>query len=232
MPEKILGSIIDNSYCASPVGSRTGSPDFLKESNMQRKASTHEQFAFLSRCLPEFIPIKKSQSKILDAAGMKLLTCQLPPLTRMREWNMLFTLVRDGTSFSTFYEKVNDRDNVLLVVEDTEGGVFGAFTVEEWHRSNQFYGCGADMFLFKLGRIQRNARGENIWETDNLETFEPTFLNNKYQYSDSRSLTIGSSPDGQSSLYLSDNFATGISSGESETFDSPVLSSQKHFTVK
>ena len=52
------------------------------------------------------------------------------------------------------------------------------------------------MFLFKLGRIQRNAKGKTVWETDNLETFEPTFLNNKYQYSDSKSITIGSSPKG------------------------------------
>ena len=109
-----------------------------------------------------------------------MLTCQMPPIVRMREWNLLFSLVRDGTNYLTFFEKVEERDNVLLVVEDTEGGVFGAFTVEEWHRNPSFYGCGADTFLFKLGRCKRESKDGPILETDNVETFEPTFLNNRY----------------------------------------------------
>ena len=188
--------------------------------------------------MPDFIPVSKSDSKILDAAGKKLITCQLPPLIRMREWNLLFTLTREGTSFRTFYEKVEDRDNTLLVIEDTDGGVFGAFTVEEWHRDPSFYGCGAEMFLFKLGRIQRSdismlrVAEEPEWETDSLDTFEPTFANNKFQYSDGKSLMLGASEKGNSALFLSDNFANGYSASNSETFDNPELSKQKHFTVK
>lgn len=103
--------------------------------------------------MPDFVPFTKTRSSILDAAGIKLLSNYLPPLIRMREWNLLFTLKREGTGYITFYEKMLDRDNCLLVIEDTEGAIFGAFTVEYWHHDNQFYGCGADMFLFKLNRV-------------------------------------------------------------------------------
>ena len=83
------------------------------------KSAVHDQaaaFNFISKCLPDFTPINKSESKILDAAAIKLLSVYLPPLIRMREWVLLFTLTKHGRSMDTFYQCVKDRDNVLLVI--------------------------------------------------------------------------------------------------------------------
>ena len=59
-----------------------------------------------------------------------MLTMYLPPLIKMREWNLLFTIERDGTSFETFYRSVEDRDNTMIIIEDENGDIFGAFMVE------------------------------------------------------------------------------------------------------
>lgn len=131
---------------------------------------------------------------------------------------------------STFYQKLAERDNVLIVIEDTEGAKFGAFTVESWHAGESgFYGCGDGMFLFKL--YQMEAKEGKPPETDSLEAFEATFLNNKYMASTSNSLMIGSSDKGVSSLFVGDGFRSGYTSSESETFHHPVLSSAHDFKI-
>lgn len=75
-------------------------------------------FSFVSCCLPHFKPIRKHESKIMDNAAFHLLTMHLPPLVKMREWHLLFTIERDGTNLQTFYDKVAHRDNTIIVIED------------------------------------------------------------------------------------------------------------------
>lgn len=36
------------------------------------------------------------------------------------------------------------------MIQDENDQVFGSFTVEEWHHSLGFYGCGEDTFLYKF----------------------------------------------------------------------------------
>ena len=92
-----------------------------------------EHFRFISACLPDFTPIRKHESKILDQQCFHLLTMYLPGLVKMREWCLLFSIERDGTSFQTFFDKVEDRDNTILIIQDEHDDIFGAFMVEEWH---------------------------------------------------------------------------------------------------
>ena len=54
-------------------------------------------------CLPDFNPITKNQSAIISEADRKLITFFLPGLVRMREWRLLFSIDKDGTSMQTFY---------------------------------------------------------------------------------------------------------------------------------
>lgn len=77
-----------------------------------------DAFDFVSRCLPDFVPIRKNESAILDAAAIKLLSVHMPPHVRMREWSLLFTISQHGFSIITLLELCKGRDNVLIVVED------------------------------------------------------------------------------------------------------------------
>jgi hypothetical protein len=53
----------------------------------------------------------------------------------MREWKLLFSINKDGCSMQTFYKKLKQRDNTVLLIKDGKDRVFGAFCCEEWHAS-------------------------------------------------------------------------------------------------
>lgn len=58
----------------------------------------------ISRCIPEFIPISKDPSDIIDSEMRSQISRYLPALVKMREWKLLFTINKDGVSYTTFYE--------------------------------------------------------------------------------------------------------------------------------
>jgi hypothetical protein len=60
----------------------------------------------ISRCLPEFVPISKDPSDIIDKDMRAQIAKYLPTLVKMREWKLLFTINKDGVSYTTFYENL------------------------------------------------------------------------------------------------------------------------------
>ena len=147
-----------------------------------------------------------------------MVSSYLPALIRMREWRLLFSIDRDGTSFQTFYQEVEDRDNTVMIIEDEDQCKFGCYMSEYWYNSKEnFYGSGDGIFLFK------------ICDQD-VEIYEATFVNDRYQHSDNQSITVGSGLDGKSSIYITKNFLSGYS-GPSETFTNPQLSSKRDFKI-
>jgi TLD len=71
----------------------------------------------------------------------------MPSLVRMREWTRLFTIAKDGVSYTTFYENLKDRDNTVILIKDNKGKIFGAYCSEYWRKAMHFYGLG-DSFVF------------------------------------------------------------------------------------
>jgi len=63
----------------------------------------------------------------MDGKMMSQIALYLPSLVRMREWTLLYTIAKDGISFTTFYANVKDRDNTVILIKDTKGKVFGAY---------------------------------------------------------------------------------------------------------
>jgi hypothetical protein len=60
----------------------------------------------ISRCIPEFVPISKDPSEIIDKDMRAQIAKYLPSLVKMREWKLLFTVNKDGISYTTFYSNV------------------------------------------------------------------------------------------------------------------------------
>ena len=86
----------------------------------------------ISKCLPEVRPVASEPSRCLSDAKMKVLAYHLPGAIRLSKWSLLFTPVRDGYSHLTFFEKLEEYEETILVIKDTRGYVFGAFLTEEW----------------------------------------------------------------------------------------------------
>ena len=71
----------------------------------------------------------------------------LPSMMIENEWRLIYSLNRDGVSMSSFYERCKKWKYTIMVVQDLNGWVFGAYATERWHVSSFFYGTG-ETFLF------------------------------------------------------------------------------------
>lgn len=104
-------------------------------------------FIVVSQSVPDFNPIISEKSGVLCHSKIKIISFFLPPLIKMREWNLLFDINKHGNSMQTFYSNVKNRDNTVIVIRDENNYVFGAYCSSVWKPSNRFYGRG-ESFVF------------------------------------------------------------------------------------
>lgn len=74
--------------------------------------------------------------------------------------NILFRLVRDGASLSTLLRLVREYSNTLMVIKDSNGGVFGVLVQDKWAcEGEKYYGSGTcKVFTFVSPTAQKNYR--------------------------------------------------------------------------
>lgn len=190
---------------------------------------------FISQCLPDFEPITNQSSGIVGDAGLRLISHYLPPLIKMQEWTLLFSIDIHGCSMETFFNNVVDRDDTVMLIETTEDQVIGAFMTEEWSIRSRFYGSGESSFVFNIERQQKSSDAEakeKVFEVTNITEYGPTFKNTMFQYADRNTLTIGSSQrEGTSAILITKNFRWGFSD-YNDTFTNPPLTTPKEFNIK
>jgi len=83
----------------------------------------------------------------MSAAMFKVLTHFLPLHVKMFEWELVYSINRDGYSPLTFFKQLKRHENCVLIIKDNSGQIFGAYTTEAWHYSKRFYGTG-ESFVF------------------------------------------------------------------------------------
>ena len=153
------------------------------------------------------------KSKCLSESKMRALAQHMPGATRLSKWSLLYTPSRDGSSYLSFFKKLDDNEQTILVIKDTGGFVFGAFLSEEWRCTSDFYGNGLSfVFSFRDG--------------EDLEIYRATGLTDKYLQSDEDGVIVGGGKDAsqRASLVVSDSFSWGHS-GASSTYDNCRLCS-------
>ena len=91
------------------------------------------------------------KSEILSEDMLMQLGSKISPLLRMRPWEVIFRINTDGVSLRTFYNNAQKYNPTILLIQDTNGTVFGAVVSEQWQPSKHFYGTGeAFLFTFKV----------------------------------------------------------------------------------
>eukprot|EP00594_Rhizosolenia_setigera_P018482 CAMPEP_0178977998 /NCGR_PEP_ID=MMETSP0789-20121207/24861_1 /TAXON_ID=3005 /ORGANISM="Rhizosolenia setigera, Strain CCMP 1694" /LENGTH=459 /DNA_ID=CAMNT_0020667581 /DNA_START=364 /DNA_END=1743 /DNA_ORIENTATION=- len=92
---------------------------------------------------------------ILNQELMQELSDRGLPLTcQGRNWIRLYSVARDGDSFTSFLRKVKDHSKTLIVVQTDKDVIFGGFATSTWerqkgHDGKNFYGSG-QAFLFSV----------------------------------------------------------------------------------
>uniref|UniRef100_F7FWY9 TLDc domain-containing protein n=1 Tax=Ornithorhynchus anatinus TaxID=9258 RepID=F7FWY9_ORNAN len=140
----------------------------------------------------------------------------LPPRVTGCLWTLLFCTARDGFSLRTLYRMMEGLSvAVLLVVRDTGGQIFGAFSSTAIRVSSCFYGTG-ETFLFSF--------------SPELKVFKWTGSNSFFVKGDVDQLAIGSG-SGRFGLWLDGDLNHGGSS-PCATFDNEVLSHREEFRIQ
>ena len=76
---------------------------------------------------------------LLDATSVLFLNSHIP-LKHRHLWRQLFSSVRDGESFARLTKEITGRGPTIVIVEDTDGYVFGGFASASWETSPNFVG--------------------------------------------------------------------------------------------
>lgn len=106
-----------------------------------------------------YVPNKSEKSEILNDYQISALVAEFPSMVRMEDWQLVYSLNRDGISMLSFFEKCRHYKTTLIVIQDMQGTVFGGFCTETWKISSQFYGTGENfLFTFKHGADPRVFR--------------------------------------------------------------------------
>ncbi|XP_043283708.1 MTOR-associated protein MEAK7 [Venturia canescens] len=159
---------------------------------------------------------------ILGLGDVLFLNLSLPHDLR-NEWRFLFSSQVHGESFSTMLGRVSIQGSTIIIVQDTDDHVFGAFAPENWSLSPNFTG-DQTCFLFKL--------------EPQILTFSASGYNNHYQYLNLHQQTMpnGLLIGGQLNypgLWLDCEYGKGKSSVSCTTFQNYVqLSGKEHFKIK
>jgi len=88
---------------------------------------------------------------VLSTGKLAQITQALPLPLQHGRWKRLYSLTRDGASFTTLLDKVQGYQFTLLALRTTKGEVCGGFAAREWkaQKISGFYGTGQS-FLFSL----------------------------------------------------------------------------------
>lgn len=144
---------------------------------------------------------------VLDADLANALRPRLPALARLPDtWTLLYSLDQHGISLNTLYSrctippggKAPGSAGSLLIAQDAEGGVFGAWVSEGLHLSHGSYYGGGDSFLW----CRRTRRSES------LKIFKWTGRNDYVALCDTDSISFGGG-DGHYGLYFDASLVEG-----------------------
>ncbi|KAK9471001.1 putative oxidation resistance protein 1 [Dipodascopsis tothii] len=137
------------------------------------------------------------------------------------KWTLVYSLEQHGVSLTTLYNRAvpprtAGRPGYVLIVEDSAGGIFGAY-MNEYPRPTKharYYGNG-ECFLWKSRLIKTPEMSTESLSTPappqiQFKTFPYTGINDYMILCEPKFLSVGGG-DGKYGLYLDDRFEKGIS---------------------
>ncbi|KAJ8679781.1 hypothetical protein QAD02_015568, partial [Eretmocerus hayati] len=166
--------------------------------------------------LDVLVPDLVGTTEILSDDHRENLCRHLPARAQGYLWTLVFSTSQHGFSLNSMYRKMSKIESpILLVIEDTEGNVFGALTSVSLRVSDHFYGTGESLLFRFTPRFQVfNWTGENVY----------------FIKGNNESLAIGAG-DGKFGLWLDGDLYQGRTQSCS-TYGNEPLAPHEDFVVK
>lgn len=165
--------------------------------------------------------------RLLSSAEHVRFLARALPSEHRRRWRLLFTMGRDGSSFTRFLKHSTDRAPCLLVIRDSTGALFGAYSALPLTVDSHFHGSYSS-FLFTLGANGApSAVHRASGDSPNL-----VYLN-VGMHELPNGLAFGGNLEARYfGLWLRDDLETGRSCGPCATYsNAPCLASSTEFKV-
>uniref|UniRef100_A0A4W5QE69 Oxidation resistance protein 1 n=1 Tax=Hucho hucho TaxID=62062 RepID=A0A4W5QE69_9TELE len=207
-----------------PSGCETGEDEPLTDINnkeweitTKEEVSSKHATSIKTELEPEtFRPNLSEPSELLEAQQIEKLAKNLPPRTIGYPWTLAYGTTKHGMSIKSLYRAMQGQDTpVLLVIRDSDGGVFGALASEPFKISEGFYGTG-ETFLFTF--------------CPEFEVYKWTGDNMFFMKGDMDSLAFGGG-SGEFGLWLDGDLYHGRSHS-CKTFGNPTLSKKEDFYIQ
>lgn len=158
----------------------------------------------------------------IDISQILFINSQLPS-EHQSKWRFLFSSQIHGESFSTFIGRIMEQGATVIIIEDTNGYIFGSFSTSSWALSPNFTGSDSS-FLFSL--------------RPRMRSFPATSYNDHYQYLNLHQQTMpnGLGIGGQFDywgLWLDSEYGIGECSETCSSYKNYVqLSATKNFKIR
>ena len=161
------------------------------------------QEELLNEGLDELAPELLSESSVLDEMSQMELFQKLPPKIQSKKWILSYSTGVNGFSLANMYRTLAEEpDPFLLVIQDQEGNIFGAYLTCTPQICESFIGTGRS-WLFALK--DKSSLGE---KERGLKTFHWSGKNDYFFRGTSDNLIIGAS-DGKFGIFVDGDLHKG-----------------------
>lgn len=195
---------------ATSVNVSTGDTASIENIKARRRARRTA-----AQAAPTRTPRLSRASRILSGATeLADVMATVPLRFRFRDLQCVYSTADDGISLTTLYSRVKGTDPVVLLVRDSCGATFGAYSSIPYTIGSNHYAGSGESFVFSL--------------RPDVHCYPWTRNNTFFHLCSHDSLAIGGG--GHFALFLDSMLERG-SSGPSSTFGNTCLASQPNFDI-
>eukprot|EP00002_Diphylleia_rotans_P008915 TRINITY_DN188_c0_g3_i3.p1 TRINITY_DN188_c0_g3~~TRINITY_DN188_c0_g3_i3.p1 ORF type:complete len:133 (+),score=19.74 TRINITY_DN188_c0_g3_i3:49-447(+) len=102
----------------------------------------------------EFFDVERIESLVKESSFMQkhhfcTLQCSIPERFQQKKLHLLYSTMKHGISLQTFFQKTHGHHPTILIVQDDDHQIFGAFASEPWEVHSRYFGTG-ESYLFSF----------------------------------------------------------------------------------
>ncbi|KAK6056608.1 hypothetical protein COOONC_05887 [Cooperia oncophora] len=170
---------------------------------------------------PSLHPSTPCESLLLTHSAVLVINMQLPN-ERRQEWTLLFSSALHGSSFSQISKRINGEGPCIVVVNSSNGNIFGCFASEGFFMGPNYHG-NATSFLFQV--------------KPHLRIFSATGLTNDYAYLNVQQVSLpnGLGIGGHENVwpfFIDEDYGKGISMANISSFEKCHLADCDQFEIR
>ncbi|CAD8112645.1 unnamed protein product [Paramecium primaurelia] len=166
----------------------------------------------------EYVPILKEKSNCFTDTTFKYVIQSIPAIYRLANWNKLYDIDIDGSSYQNMLQQIRQIFPMLLIIKDFDLNIFGVYISSEIHKYFEGFKGNGETFLFNIDTIKNQIK-QFVW----------TEKNKDFIFCDESGIGIGCGD--KFGLFIDQSLSFGYSNPCS-TFDNPRFTKDEKFGIK